>query len=105
MYPGTRADLSFSDDPMVKPQRRRKVRNKKLPLFSSRKSPPPLHGGHFCFRPLTLLEFSVSIILQSCLEFPLLSQLVGYPLERIFRQKMKAVALYFYKMQKTEYNV
>ena len=39
----------------------------------------------------------MSIIPQSCLEFPLLSHLVGYHLERIFRQKMKAVALYFYK--------
>lgn len=58
---------------------------------------PPLHEGHFCFKLLTLLEFSASIIPKNCLEFPLLSQLVGYPLERIFRQKMKAVALYFYK--------
>lgn len=82
---------------MVKPQTRRKTRNEKLPLFSSRKSPPPAPWGHFCFRPLILLDFSVSIIPQNCLEFPLLSHLVGYPLERIFRQKMKAVALYFYK--------
>ena len=65
-------------------------------------NPPLLHGGHFCLRPLNdppppPLEFSVSIIPQNCLEIRLLSLLAGYPLKRIFRQKMKAVVLYFYK--------
>ena len=57
--------------------------------------PPHPHGGHFCFRvPTCTTRGCLTFPLPQPLEFPKFSNLVGYPLEKYFRQKCHCKILY-----------